>query len=62
MQDRRDFLRTTIGGALIAGISPLLNEGGACPAVGSPAVAPLDILVLGGTENQEVERPLQDLG
>ena len=46
MTSRRNFLKTTAGGALVAGISPALAR---AAAVIGPRVAPLDILVLGGT-------------
>src|SRR5215471_16001285 len=50
MTTRRDFLKTTAvaGGALLAGATPALGE--ALRRIGSShAVAPMDILVLGGT-------------
>ena len=47
MLTRREFLKTTAGGALLAGTSPALAR--AASLVSSPAAAPLDLLVLGGT-------------
>jgi 2'-hydroxyisoflavone reductase len=47
MTSRRDFLKTTAGGALLAGISPTLAR--AAAMIDRPLSAPLDILILGGT-------------
>lgn len=47
MTSRREFLKTTAGGALLAGISPTLAR--AAELVVQPRTAPLDVLILGGT-------------
>jgi 2'-hydroxyisoflavone reductase len=47
MTTRREFLKTTSSAALLAGVSPALLR--ATSLLGPAAVAPLDILVLGGT-------------
>jgi 2'-hydroxyisoflavone reductase len=47
MTSRRDFLKTTAGSALLAGISPTLAH--AALEIDQAHAAPLDILVLGGT-------------
>ena len=47
MTTRRDFLKKTAGGALLAGLTPSLARAGALDS--ARHTAPLDLLVLGGT-------------
>src|SRR5437763_7831037 len=47
MTTRREFLKTTSGGALLAGLAPALAS--AAGLVAPIRAAPLDLLVLGGT-------------
>src|SRR5215213_3597098 len=47
MTTRRDFLKTTAGGALLAGLTPALARASALETTSH--AAPLDVLVLGGT-------------